>query len=78
MAKKKAKEESAMRGRIEAVVDRLLSVKVWAAVAGIVLAAIYGQDLDPELQAGVIAGIPTILIVIQGFIDAINGQRPVK
>ena len=64
-----------MNKRINAILDRLISVKLWTAVGTVVLVLIYGDSLSPELKAEVIGGIGVAFVIIQGLIDAFRGQR---
>ena len=65
-----------MNGRMNAILDRLISVKLWTAIVGEAMVIFYGDDLDPALKASALAAIPIALMLAQGFVDAMKGQRP--
>ena len=57
-----------------AIVTRLISSKLWVTVALAITTALY-PDLDNETKVQITGAIGMAYIVVQGLIDAVQGQR---
>lgn len=65
-----------MNGRLDAVLGRLISVKLWMALIGVASVWLFGDELGAEQQAQISGAISALFIFVQGFVDALTGPRP--
>lgn len=64
-----------MKGRVLAIIDRLVSRKLWVTIAGAVIVAVV-PNISPELRAELLAGVGVVYVIVQGILDALQGQLP--
>jgi len=57
------------------VIDRLISRKLWIAVAGDLIVALW-PDIDPETRVAIIGGVTAVYVVAQAVVDALQGTLP--
>ena len=59
---------------LNGIITRLISSKLWVTV-GLAIATVAYPDLDIETKAQITGAIGAVYVVVQGFVDAMQGQR---
>lgn len=67
-----------MTGRTNAIIRRLISVKLWVSIAGVASVWILGNDLDVEQKTQISGALTALLVLVQGFVDGMQGTRPTE
>lgn len=60
---------------LHSITTRLISSKLWVTVGLAIATALY-PDLDNETKVQITGAIGVAYVVVQGFVDALQGQRP--
>ena len=64
--------------RTHAIVSRLISIKLWMSVIGIAAVWILGEDLDVEQKTQISGALTALFVLVQGFVDGLQGTRPTE
>ena len=67
-----------MTGRTNAIIRRLISVKLWMSLIGVASVWIFGDELGAEQQAQISGALIALFVLVQGFVDGIQGTRPTE